>query len=347
MCTSVFVSSLCRWGIFLAGIVCPELARIALSLAGFAAPLSAKLGFPGPPRETVELVFVGDVMLARNLPPYAPYNPKPLDYRFLFERVAPYVQHADIAFCNLESPISGRGQRLGKKYAFNAPPEAARGLAEAGFDVVSLANNHCLDFGAEALSDTLENLDKHKVKCAGLSTGRAPQEPVLLEVKGVRIAYLAYQDPNICPPEFGTFPTRPASAKKETILSDIARVRSQADLLVVSLHWGIEDQPKPNAAHKQLAHAVIDAGAHIVAGHHPHVQQEPEIYNGRLIIYSMGNFVFALYSEPPARKTRLYRVCANKQGVIHAEYLPLEIDNTITRPEPKSESFVPVPLPPQ
>jgi poly-gamma-glutamate synthesis protein (capsule biosynthesis protein) len=162
-------------------------------------------------------------------------------------------------------------------------------------------------------------------------------------VKGVRIACLAYQDPNICPPEFGAFPTRPARAKRETILSDIARVRSQADLVVVSLHWGIEYQPKPNAAQKELAHAVIDAGADIVAGHHPHVQQEPEVYNGRLIIYSMGNFVFALYSEPPARKTRLYRVYANKQGIIRAEYLPLEIGDSVARPEPKSEEFVSIP----
>ena len=311
------------------------------SVAATIAPGDAA-GPPLAPDDTVELVFVGDILLAANLPPGSPYDAKVFNYPFEFARVAPYFQHADISFCNLESPISGRGRRLDKVYAFNAPPPAALGLAQAGLQVVSLANNHCLDYGEEALSDTLENLSRHGVKYAGLSTDHAPQVPVILERKGVRIAYLAYQAANVLPPQFNGFHTQPAKAEKDVVAGDIERLRGQADIIVVSFHWGQEYTPQHDATQADLGHAAIDAGAQIVAGHHPHVQQEPEWYKGGLIIYSMGNFIFGKYSRPPAQKTRLYRVNVDKNGIRQAEYLPLEIVGGPWRPEPQSETFVPL-----
>jgi len=293
----------------------------------------------------VSLVFVGDVMLARNLPPYSKYDPRPLDYDLQFSGAASCLTSADIAFCNLECPISGRGKRLDKEFAFNAPPEAAKALRDAGFDVVSLANNHCLDYGPDALKDTRGHLAENGVDCTGIAEGKSPQIPAIIERNGVRVAYLAYIASNVLPGAYNSFDTGPARGKKETILADIAKVRDQADIVVVSVHWGMDYVSQPNAEQRDLGRALIDAGADIVAGHHPHVQQEPEFYRGGLIIYSMGNYVFARYSKPSARNTRLYRVHVARQGIQHAEYLPFEIVEGSWRPEPRSKTFVSIPKP--
>ncbi|MCX5757091.1 MAG: CapA family protein [Candidatus Hydrogenedentes bacterium] len=284
------------------------------------------------------LIFGGDVMLAANLPPFAPYNPAPLPYAFLFERIAPFIRGADLAFCNLENPISGRGKRLNKEFAFNAPPDAAQALANADFDAVSLANNHCLDFGEEALSDTLAHLAGADVQYAGI----APQTPTILEAKGLRVALLSYLASPVYPAAFGGFATQPAMADKERMLTDVADARERADFIVVALHWGYDFSPHHDSAQETLAHALIDAGVHVVAGHHPHVQQEVEYYRNGLVFYSMGNPVFAQYSKPVSRKTRLYRVQAARTGVVSAEYLPVEIQES-GQPKPLADTFMALP----
>lgn len=276
-------------------------------------------------------------MLAANLPPYAPYCPEPLPYAFLFERIAPFIREADLAFCNLENPISGRGKRLDKEFAFNAPPDAAQALSDAGFDAVSLANNHCLDFGEDALSDTLAHLAAAHVQYAGIE----PQTPALLETKGLRVALLAYLAAPVYPGAFKGFATQPAMADKDRMIEDVGRAREKADFIVVSLHWGYDFAPRRDPAQEALAHALIDAGAHVIMGHHPHVQQEAEYYRNGLVLYSMGNLVFAKYSRPISRKTRLYRVHANKTGVVAAEYLPLEIQEG-GQPKPLADAFLPL-----
>jgi len=288
--------------------------------------------------ESVAMVFGGDVMLAANLPPFASYRPDPLPYTFLFEHIAPFLRKADLAFCNLESPISGRGKRLDKEFAFNAPPDAASALADAGFDAVSLANNHCLDFGEEALTDTLAHLAAAHIQYAGIE----PQTPALLETKGLRVALLSYVAPSVYPGVFGTFAVQPSMIDKDRMVADIARAREKADFVLISLHWGCDFSPRHDAAQETLAHALIDGGAHVVVGHHPHVQQEAEYYRNGLVLYSMGNLVFAKYSRPVSRKTRLYRVHAGKEGVIDAAYLPLEIQEG-GQPKPLADDFLPLP----
>ncbi len=284
------------------------------------------------------LIFGGDVMLAANLPPFAPYNPAPLPYAFLFERIAPFIREADLAFCNLENPISGRGKRLDKEFAFNAPPDAAQALASAGFDAVSLANNHCLDFGEAALSDTLAHLAGAHVQYAGI----APQTPAFLEAKGLRVALLSYLAAPVYPAAFRGFATQPAMADKDRMLEDVANAREKADFIVVALHWGNDFSSRHDSAQETLAHALIDAGVHVVMGHHPHVQQEAEYYRNGLVLYSMGNLVFAKYSKPVSRKTRLYRVQAGKSGVVSAEYLPVEIQEG-GQPKPLADAFLALP----
>jgi len=339
------IMNLCTWGLLLLiEALSPQTLTLAFRVAQ-AARMPDMIIQPRTNTRPVSLLFVGDVMLARNLPPYCRYDPRPLDYNLLFSATASYLTSADIAFCNLECPISGNGDRLDKEFAFNAPPEAAKALSDAGFDVVSLANNHCLDYGIEALKDTREHLTQNGVSYIGVIEKNIRQTPVVIERDGVKVAYLAYITSSVLPGVFYSFDSGPARARTETIIADIAKVRDQADIVVVSLHWGMNYVSQPNSEQRVLGRALIDAGADIVAGHHPHVQQEPEFYRSGLIIYSMGNFVFARYSKPSARSTRLYRVHVTRQGIRDAEYLPLEIIGGSWWPQPKSETFVSIPKP--
>jgi poly-gamma-glutamate synthesis protein (capsule biosynthesis protein) len=166
------------------------------------------------------------------------------DFSFPFRKIAPLVQGADLAFANLECPISGRGKRLKKTYAFNAPPAAADGLALAGFDIVSLANNHTLDFGPEALLDSERLLAAKGVARIGLVRGDDPhQEPVILNRNGVPIGWLAYVDPQaryVYPAFYERHSPRPAKAVETVIADDLARLKPRCDVIVVSMHWGTE-----------------------------------------------------------------------------------------------------------
>ncbi len=289
------------------------------------------------------LAFAGDVMLARNVA--ATVKQHGGDYTYPFQNVAAYVQSADIAMCNLECPVTNRGERVAKSYMFRAEPESLSGLTFAGFGIVTLANNHVLDFGPIGLQDTTDNLDKSRIQYVGLCTNDAPQQPVVREVKGVKIGFLAYADPDYpfaYAKEYLPFPTHPAKGDRETIRADIVRLRPNVDVIVVSMHWGIEYVQEVDAHQRELGRLMIDAGADIVAAHHPHVQQPPERYRRGLIIYSMGNFVFDQHQRPPTRESRLYRVYVNKKGFVRAEYLPLEITDKEWRPTPTASKFVPI-----
>ena len=295
---------------------------------------------------SIALDFVGDIMLSRNVA--RDLGKRNLPYTYPFDATASMLQAADIAFANLECPISGRGEPLEKKYLFNAAPESVAGLVSAGFDVVSIANNHILDYGTVAMEDTIRILTENGIAGAGITTNDAPQTPVILERKGIRVGFLAYADhktPYAFAKEFLPFETAPAKAEKGLIARDIAALKPNVDIVVVSLHWGIEYEEEPNERQIDLAHFVIDQGAQILAGHHPHVQQDAVWYNGGLIIYSMGNFVFDQWSRPETRESRLYTVIVGKDGPRHAQYRPLEIVEKDWQPRPTGAQYVLVPKP--
>lgn len=314
-----------------------------------ATPQETPAATPVPPSATAEdssgsaeLVFVGDVMLSRNVAKSIVGTEK--DFTFPFAGAAPYTQKADIAFANLECPVSGRGEKLpNKNYVFNAPPESVAGLVYAGFDLVSLANNHTLDYGTIALVDTEQHLDDAGILHFGVTEKETPQTPVKLTAKGITVGYLGYCDPvprYSYAREFDAFDRGPAKGTREALARDIAALRPQVDILVVSMHWGIE-YAQPNEHQIALGRFIIDSGADIVAGHHPHVQQDPEVYNGKLIIHSMGNFIFDQWSKDGVRDSRLYRVTVTKQGVTAADYVPMTIPRYLWQP---TATGAPVPV---
>lgn len=230
------------------------------------------------------------------------------DWRFPFLKIAKTLQDADLVFGNLESVISDKGENLGSVYSFRADPKTLEGLTFAGFDVLSVANNHSFDYGIEALIDSLQRLKKVNITPIGggnsRNEARAPALKYYYTSKyssvttvGI-LAYTATGSPlwqateNIPGIAWVSEETLPEFQK------DIREAKNVADILVVSLHFGEEYQKELGLTQQLLARAAIDAGANIVIGHHPHVVQPVEYvctqgsHTCGWIAWSLGNFVF-------------------------------------------------------
>jgi poly-gamma-glutamate capsule biosynthesis protein CapA/YwtB (metallophosphatase superfamily) len=259
------------------------------------APASQPEQQAAAPRERT-LLFVGDVMLSRGV---GARMRAAGDWTYPFQKIADALAAADLTFGNLEGPISDAGRDRRHLYSFRADPKAVEGLKYAGFDVMSVANNHTYDWGAPALLDTLGRLREAGILPVGAGANDLEAHyPVLVDLQGVKIAFLAYVD--VEPKAATAGPNKPGVAwlEPERVLADIRFAHSLADLVIVSLHWGIEYAPKPQREQVELARQLIDAGADLVVGAHPHVVQPVEQYGNGWIAYSLGNFVFD--QKPPA-----------------------------------------------
>ncbi len=245
-------------------------------------------------KEPIKMVFVGDVMLARGVA-YMVNKYGSDDDAFPFLKIKDTLSGADVVFGNLEGPVSDKGYKAGSIYSFEADPKAIDGLTFAGFNVMSCANNHMLDYTSAALEDTIARLKGASILCAGAGANAAEAlAPKFLDVKGNKIAVLAYAD--FAVESWYATETGPGIAKPtdENIKTGIDAAREQgADIVVVSFHFGNEYEAAPSDEQKHLSHLAIDGGADLVIGHHPHVIQPTEEYKpGKWIAYSLGNFVF-------------------------------------------------------
>lgn len=262
--------------------------------------------------KTSTLLFVGDIMLSRGIEHITKKNN---NWRYPFLKISDFIKNADLAFGNLEGPISKNGTKVGSIYSFQADPRSIEGLLYSGFDVLSIANNHIWDYGKEAFVDTLKILKDNGISYigGGLSHEEAHQ-PIIKETKGTKIAYLGYT--NLLPSSLGVRNAKPAVAfpDKDQIILDVQKAKTLADVIIVSFHWGDEYETRHNSFQENLAHIAIDAGANLVVGHHPHVVQEVEKYNGGYIAYSLGNFVFDQnFSEDTKSGLLLTVVIKNKK----------------------------------
>ncbi|HEX7044663.1 MAG TPA: CapA family protein [Burkholderiales bacterium] len=251
------------------------------------------------PVGVLTVAAVGDIMLGGTAAPEL----ERFGYDYPFARVGELLRAADIAFGNLEGPLTEHGTPHAKQYVFRSPPErVAPALARAGFDVVALANNHSLDYGVEGLRDTLAALERVGIRYAGAGENlAAARRPALLEARGVRVAVLAYS--LTFPEEFWATAQSPGTAfgHEEHVRADVAAARRRADVVLVSFHWGREGTTELRDYQRKLGHAAIEAGAAAVFGHHPHVLQGVERYREGVILYSLGNFVFGSYSRTAVR----------------------------------------------
>ena len=302
------------------------------------------------------------------------------------ELVIPIFKQADILFGNLESPISDLGERQVCNSGRKIRPEKISLLTDAGFDVMSFANNHHLDYGDAAFFDTIERVTKHDIAIVGVGANIVEaHKPTIVERDGVKVGFLAYSSivpigfearaerPGCAPLRVSTFyeqvdrdPGSPPKiisiTKKEDLaamVDDVTQLRSKVDVVVLSMHWGVHYIPGLIAMYqREIAHAAIDAGADLIVGHHPHIVKGIETYKGKVIFYSLGNFVmpakpghknptrilynvqvddeYKYYPYPPdCRRTMIAKCSIVDKKIDEVSFVPAMI-NPKTQPEPLS-----------
>jgi poly-gamma-glutamate capsule biosynthesis protein CapA/YwtB (metallophosphatase superfamily) len=278
---------------------------------------------------------VGDVMLGRTVGDQL----RAKGAAVVFSGVEPVVTSADLLVANLECVISNLGEPQPKAYRFRAPPQAADALALAGIDIVSVANNHAMDYGSAALADMTAQLKERKILTVGAGkNAAAAHAPVVVERKGLRIAFLAYVDVLV---ESKTgFDTRTwvagpnspgiAWADPKQMAIDIQAAKVVADVVVVLLHAGLEGRAEVYPSQQTEARTAIDAGAALVIGAHPHVLQKTEKYHDGLIVYSLGNFVFDGFTQPE-NSTAIFTASLSASGVDEYGWIPVVVEGGLPR----------------
>lgn len=245
------------------------------------------------PKDTT-ISFVGDIMLDRAVRTSVVKNFNG-DYSNLFKNTT-VLKDSDILFANLEGDVSDVGNNVGSIYSFRMNPTILPVLKDAGFDIVSFANNHVGDWNIAAFKDTLSRLATTGILKTGAGFTKSEAEnPTIVERNGIRFGFLGFSDVG---PEWiaATTATPGILLASDPRLPEIIRTaKSKCDVLIVSYHWGIEYKKIHNMRQEVLAHIAIDNGADMVVGHHPHVMEDIETYNGHPIVYSLGNFIFDQY----------------------------------------------------
>lgn len=252
-----------------------------------------------PDTRPITIAITGDIMLGRSVG----QRILATSDRFPFNDTANWLSGFDLTVGNLECVVSTLGQPQPKTYTFEAPPLGFERLSAAGFDIVSVANNHSGDYGHVAFADMLNHLPAHGITPLGGGMNLAQAHtPVIRTVRTTTIGFLAYCE--IEPTSFAATATTPGHAWLNPTLmaADIRALRPKVDFLLVFTHWGIEYHPQESYDQEAMARVAIDAGADFVVGAHPHVIQPSSSYRGKPIVYSLGNFVFdEMWSEDVRR----------------------------------------------
>ncbi|MFC1862031.1 CapA family protein [Chloroflexota bacterium] len=265
-----------------------------------------------PSTDVVSVLGVGDVCVNREKP------------ESIFELVSPIMNQADMAVCQLEAAISERGYpQVHNKVPLRVHPSNIDGLKFAGFDVVSFASNHCMDYGIDAFFDTINLLRQNNIKVIGAGKDIVEaRKPAIIERKGVRVAFLGYN--SILHPGYAAItgkpgcsairvrtlyeplePNQPGTSCRivtipyaedvDAMREDIRNAKALADVVILMMHWGLHHAPVLLAMYqREVGHAAIDAGADLIFGHHAHILKGIEVYKGKVIFYSLCNFAFDL-----------------------------------------------------
>ena len=244
--------------------------------------------------KTITVSTLGDCTLgtdanfstANSFNPYDEAN----GHDYFFKNVKSILEEDDVTFANLEGTFTTSNDRQDKQYAFKGDPDYTEILTDGSVEVVTLANNHSGDYGEQGLADTETALEEAGIDyCIGDTI-------TVKEVNGVKIAFI------------GIFVNYGTDDSENQLRSDIENAKKQgAELIITAFHWGSEKATQPDETQQSLAHIAIDCGADLVVGHHPHVLQGIEKYNGKYIAYSLGNFCFGGNSNPSDMDTMIFR----------------------------------------
>ena len=291
--------------------------------AAFAALVS-----PAVQAQSVTIAASGDILLDRGVATQV----KEHGYGYPLAHVQSTLKSADIAFANLECPLSATGIPVNKQFVFKANPKMAACLVDGGLSIMSCANNHSMDCGRTGIVETMDTLKSHGIKWCGAGATLADAlTPTIISVRGVRVAFVGFCD--FLPEGVFLRDDRPtlAMATDANVRQAVTAARKEADIVVASFHWGVEFTNRPTDHQRHLAHVAAECGADLVFGHHPHVTQGLEVVhtNGRtcLIDYSLGNFVFDQhlgYNKDP-ESTIILKVIVNRYGLQSASIVPITI----------------------
>jgi poly-gamma-glutamate capsule biosynthesis protein CapA/YwtB (metallophosphatase superfamily) len=287
---------------------------------------------PATPVRTVAratIAAVGDVLMHEAVKRSAEAHGRDAPdggYAWLFAPVADLLAAADVTFANLETPVAPVAGSGTRPFVFNAPPELLSALLRAGVDVVSVANNHAFDQGRKGFEETLRRLRDAGLLAVGAGPAERAAGPLRVEAGGLSVAFFGWahflnQEGNACPPSVvGASCVQVALLDRVRAVEAVRAAAAEADAVVVSLHWGVEYEPQPRAEDVALAHALADAGALVVLGHHPHVLQPIELYpraDGRtaVIAYSLGNFI-SNQSRKYVHGVTPERIAATRDGAL-------------------------------
>ncbi|MBU8905058.1 CapA family protein [Desertibacillus haloalkaliphilus] len=270
------------------------------------------------PIEPIEIIFAGDLMMSGSIE----YAVQEFSVDYPFEFVKEEVQNADFAVVNLETAVTERTDAFPKQFAFKMPPHFLEGVKNAGFDMVSLANNHTMDFKEAGLVDTIEHLQDYEI--AHIGAGRNKKEAYaanVIEINDESVAFLGFSRvlPDV---SWYAGPDKPGIAsgyQLDRMERIIAETAAEADYVLVYIHWGSELAEEPEPYQIEYAEVMINAGADAIVGTHPHVLQPIEEYNGKPIAYSLGNFLFPDYVSGPTAETGLLKLILD-DGDINVEF---------------------------
>jgi len=277
--------------------------------------------------EEVSLIAVGDISYSRGVERIV-RKENNINYPFL--KIQDYLKNADLVFGNLETPITQGVEIPDFEMIFRSNPGTEKALKQAGFSILSLANNHTPNFGEKGLKDTFNFLENAGIEYVG--AGENEQEayqPVYIEKKEIKFAFLAYNDTDVVPAYYEASTNRAGTAfmRQEKMTEAVKKARQKADFVIVSIHAGTEYSDKPNDSQINFAHAAIDVGADLVIGHHPHVVQTLEEYKGKYIFYSLGNFVFDQPQKQETKEGLAIKIYFSKDRINKISFLPVVMEN--------------------
>ncbi|MDH3529110.1 MAG: CapA family protein [Acidobacteriota bacterium] len=277
----------------------------------------------------IEIAAVGDILLGRGVRKMI--ENQGLEYPF--EETAEVLSNADLTFGNLENPLTDRCRKSLKKFRFRGDSQYAEILGQAGFDFISLANNHSLDCGRIGIEKTIESLARHQILSVGAGYDPGPGVgTAVAATRAGKIGFAAFT--SISPVAPGEPFEGVLKSDAETVTQTISELKTRVDVVIVSFHWGTEYALGVNQDQVRPAKLAVEAGADVVLGHHPHVLQRIEVIDRgpwkrkALVAYSLGNFVF----DSPVRLNRhlaeslILKLRVNAEGLLGAKIVPVSIE---------------------
>lgn len=274
-------------------------------------------------QKPIKLIFVGDTMMDWSVKETV--ESKGPDYPFT--EIKDLVSEVDYAVLNLETAVTNYTEKYPKLYNFRTNPEDLIGIKNAGFDMVTLANNHALDYKITGLKDTIENLNKLNIKFIGAGFNEAEAYQMrIVNIKNKKIGFLGFSRvlPSVSWYAKENRPGIASGYQEDRVINIIKESKPKVDYLFVYIHWGIEKNKTPEDWQINYAHKMIDAGADGIIGSHPHVLQTFSQYKGKPIAFSLGNFLFPDYVRGAQAETGIFEITINKEDIT-SKFIPFRI----------------------